>query len=429
MNINRLTTSTDPRVLFVDMNSFFASCEQQTNFYLRGRPVAVCVYTGKNDCVIAPSNEAKARGVKLGVRLDEAMKICPELIPLETNPARYREFHVKIINVLKRFSDEVLPRSIDEAVVDLTRFRYVYKDVVKVARDIKQAIAADVGDYLRCSIGIAPNVFLAKLGTEIGGRNGLVVITPDSIDSVLEKLSLTDLPGIGRNLAIRLEAAGIQTPLQLRHADPRHVRAACQSVVGWHWHLRLNFGGEVDLATSEYKTMQAMRTISREQRRSQATLRDILTALCQTLEKRMVHNGVFARLLWISTAYETGQTWGEEIKLEMPLQDGGRLRELVLSRMEAFQRRHLCEPVLNDRLTKLGVGVTRFIPADAVQYTLFEDYTREDKLRKTVYTIKDRFGPDKLVRAYQLADSPVWHDVIGFGNIRDMQKNPRFSEE
>lgn len=422
MNANRLSTDVEPRVLFIDMNSFFASCEQQVNYYLRGRPVAVCVYTGKHGCVIAPSAEAKDRGVKLGVPLYKAMLVCPDLVPIETNPARYRAFHVKLIDVLKGFADDVLPKSIDEAVVDLTRYRYVYKDVVKVARDIKRAIQTEVGDYLKCSIGIAPNVFLAKLGTEIGKRDGLVVITPDTIDGVLEKLSLTDLPGIGHRMAERLQAGGIFTPLALRYADPNHLRAVCQSVVGWHWHLRLNFGGEVDLSSNGYKSMQAMRTISQEQRRSAALLADILTALCLTLEKRMVGQDVFARLLWVSCRYESGRGYGDEIKLEVPLQDGNRLRQVVLDRMEAFRRNARCEPVLNGGLTQLCVGVNRFIPADALQYSLFEDHTREDQLRKTVYTIKDRFGPEKLVRAYQLADSPVWHDVIGFGSIKDLYK-------
>ena len=100
MNQNHLEEQLESRVLFVDMNSFFASCEQQVNYYLRGRPVGVCVYTGKFGCVIAPSVEAKLRGVKTGMRLNDAIQVCPELVPIETNPARYREFHVKIMNVL-----------------------------------------------------------------------------------------------------------------------------------------------------------------------------------------------------------------------------------------------------------------------------------------------------------------------------------------
>src|SRR4051812_25170707 len=101
------------------MDSFFARCEQQVNYWLRKRPVGVCVYTGKFGCVISPSTEAKSRGVKTGMRLNEAVKICPELVPLETNPARYREFHIKIIQVLKKYSQDIVPKSIDEAIVNL----------------------------------------------------------------------------------------------------------------------------------------------------------------------------------------------------------------------------------------------------------------------------------------------------------------------
>lgn len=193
----------------------------------------------------APSIEAKLRGVKTGMRLDEAIRLCPDLIPIETHPTRYREYHVKIIAVLKRFADDVVPKSIDEAVVNLTNYQLVYKDMQKVAHDIKRAIRQDVGDYLRCSVGIAPNVFLAKSASDVQKPDGLTVITPDTIDDVLRSLRLTDLPGIGEGMAARLQAGGIHTPLALRYASPEHLRATCKSIVGWHWRLRLNFGGEM----------------------------------------------------------------------------------------------------------------------------------------------------------------------------------------
>src|SRR5436190_2661415 len=101
MNKNDLRPNPNKVVLFIDMNSFFASCEQQVNYWLRGRPVGICVYTGKFGCIISPSIEAKQKGVKTGMRLNDAMQLCPYLVPLETNPARYRDFHVKIMNVLK----------------------------------------------------------------------------------------------------------------------------------------------------------------------------------------------------------------------------------------------------------------------------------------------------------------------------------------
>ena len=120
---HKLMPRKEARVLFVDMNSFFASCEQQDNYYLRNRPVAVCVYTGKYGCVIAPSIEAKKFGIKTGMRLNEAILLCKDLIPIETHPDKYRGYHVKIMNVLKSYCNDVYPKSIDEAIVDL--FSYI----------------------------------------------------------------------------------------------------------------------------------------------------------------------------------------------------------------------------------------------------------------------------------------------------------------
>src|SRR6201992_962853 len=140
MNQNSVKVKTEPRVLFVDMNSFFARCEQQVNFWLRNRPVGVCVYTGKYGCVISLSTEAKARGLKAGMRLNDAMKVCSDLVPVESNPERYRQFHTKIINVLREYCLDVVPKSIDEAIINLDNYDYMYKDPVDVARKIKQDI-------------------------------------------------------------------------------------------------------------------------------------------------------------------------------------------------------------------------------------------------------------------------------------------------
>lgn len=421
MNHNRLTTHTVPTVLFVDMNSFFASCEQQVNYWLRGRPVGVCVYTGQHGCVISPSVEAKQRGVKTGMRLDEAMLLCPELVPLETNPGRYREYHVKIIAELRKFADDVVPKSIDEAVVDLTNYQLVYKDMRQTARDIKQAIRQNVGDWLRCSIGIAPNVFLAKLASDIQKPDGLTVITPDTIDTLLRSLILTDLPGIGPRMAARLEASGIYTPIDLRYASPEHLRALCKSIIGWHWHLRLNFGGEVDLDTNTgYKSMSAMRTISAEQRSTPDRLDELLQSLCLKLERRMVSQGVFCQDMSFSCRYQSGKTYNHEVRLPEPNQDGPELYQIIRQRLNKFQAAHHCEPVLNEHLRSMCIAVFRFIPAEVVPLSLFSNSSRRDKFRQTLYDVKSKFGTDKLIRATELRDNPAYRDVIGFGNIKDL---------
>lgn len=420
MNQNSLHTKTESRVLFVDMNSFFASCEQQSNYWLRGRPVGVCVYTGKFGCVIAPSIEAKKQGIKTGMRLNDAMAVCPDLVPLETNPARYRDFHIKIMKVLKKYSEDVIPKSIDEAIVNLNNYHLVHKDVVEVAKKIKNDIRNEVGDWLKCSIGIAPNAFLAKLASDIQKPDGLTIITPENIDEVLGKLRLKDLPGIAKNMAERLQRANINNPVELRHTSPERLRIICKGIAGEYWHRRLNFG-EVDMFDrTEYKTMQAMRHLSLAQRKEIENIESILLSLCLTLEKRMVEANVFCRTIGFNTSYENGYGYSDNINMSIPLQDGVDILQALKKRMKHFENTNKCETVINENSTSLSVFVGDFVNESMVQYGMFEDNSKKDKLRKTVYALKDKFGLNKLMRGAEMNDEGVVKDVIGFGSVKDL---------
>jgi len=422
VNTNSLHIKPEARVLFIDMNSFFASCEQQTNYWLRGRPVAVCVYTGKYGCVIAPSIEAKKKGIRLGVRLNEAMKLCPDLVPLETNPDKYRTYHARIMKILKRYSDDVIPRSIDEAVVDLTSYKNIYPDVVAVAKQIKKDILEEVGDYLKCSIGIAPNAFLAKLASDIQKPDGLTVIDHDNIDSVLKKLELIDLPGIGKGMSARLNKAGIYTPYDLRHSTPEKLKAACKSIVGLHWYHRLHFQ-EVDMQTKEeYKNMSAMRMVSKEQRKDVQNLQDIMMMLCLTLEKRMMKKQLFCKHVQFFVRYEDKASYDDGFRTEQPIQDGMELYHILLERQKVFeQKNNLQEAIINHNTTSIGVVIGDFIDEDILQLNIFDNsHIKTNKLRKTVYGIKDKYGPKTIKRASELSDDDVVDDVIGFGNVKDV---------
>jgi len=417
---NHIAKDLVPNVMFVDMNSFFATCEQQVNYYLRNRPVAVCVYPGKYGCVIAPSIEAKKQGVKTGMRLNEAMKLSPDLIPLETHPNRYREFHKQIMEVLRKYSEDVIPKSIDEAIINFASYKLVHKDLLEVAKNIKADIRNEVGDYLKCSIGIAPNSFLAKLGSDIQKPDGLTVISPENIDEVLSKLSLTDLPGIAKAMAIRLKLAGIETPLQLRHTPAEKLKSACHSIVGMYWHYRLNFS-EVDFSTSDYKSMQAMRQISASQRRNVKLLEDLLVSLCTTLEKRMVKQEVYAKDVTFSARYENGTEYKEHINCDKnPVQDAMKMMQYIKNRMEHFQKANHCEPVINTNLVMMGVNVFNFIPSCALQYDMFENNVQLHHLRKTMYDIKKKFGNDSIIKAAELHEVEVYRDAIGFGSVKHL---------
>ncbi len=422
VTISKLTPHQEARVLFVDMNSFFASCEQQVNFYLRNRPVGVCVYPGKFGCIIAPSIEAKRFGVKTGMRLNDAMIICPELVPLETNPERYRQFHVKIMAVLKKYSNDVFPKSIDEAIVDLTHYSFVHKDVLQVAKTIKQDIANEVGDWLKCSIGVAPNYFLAKLASDIQKPDGLTIIDNQNIDAVLAKLKLTDLPGIGNNTMIRLNKGGITTPLQMRYASPENLKAILRSVLGFYWHCRLNFI-EVDVNNEhDYKSMQAMRHLSKDQRKSTDSINNIFLTLCLTLEKRMVQRKFFCHHIGFAIKYNNGERWDDFIKTQIPMQDGIEIFKALTNRMNDFTTKNKTNSLINSGIMSISVYVSQFIKSNLVAYNLFEDHSKQDKLRQTVYDLKERFGKEKIQRAVELKDEGTYKDVIGFGSIKDLEE-------
>jgi DNA polymerase IV len=419
-NIQSLNPRTKARVLFIDMNSFFASCEQQDNYWLRNRPVAVCVYTGKYGCVIAPSIEAKRFGVKTGMRLNEAMALCKELVPIETHPNRYRHYHTKIIAVLKSYCEDVYPKSIDEAVVDLTNYELIYKDVTELAKKIKLDIQNKVGDWLKCSIGIAPNSFLAKLASDMQKPNGLTIINQENIDEQLAKLKLTDLPGIANNMEIRLNKGGIQTPLQMRYTSSENLKSILKSIVGYHWYCRLNFI-EIDLNNEhDYKSMQAMRHLSKEIRQSTEQINELIITLCLTLEKRMTTRHIFAQVIGFHVSYANGERWDDHLNLKTPLQDGADLYVIFSDRMTEFEKLNPGEKIIHSGVIRVMVYVSNFIHSSYVQYNLFENNQKKDSLRKLVYELKHKYGNKKMMRGIEAGDEDILQDVIGFGSVKDL---------
>jgi len=418
VNQNSVEVKATSRVLFIDMNSYFARCEQQANYWLRNRPVGVCVYTGKYGCVISLSTEAKARGLKAGMRLNDAMAVCPDLVPVESNPERYREYHKKIIQVLQGYCKDVVAKSIDEAIINLGHYDHL--DPLTIAKQIKQDILDKVGDWLTCSIGIAPNAFLAKLASVRGKKlDGLLMITPQNIDDILRPLKLGDMPGIGGNMSYRLERAGINTPLEMRYAGPDRLKTIFKGIEGIYWHYRLNFI-ETNIAAHDYRGMQAMRQISAEKRQYISYIEQLFMTLCLTLEKRMVSHKFYCKSVGFTAMYADGTRWDDAFTISTPFQDAISLMQMIRVRMGKFEQLTGAPPVLNTQITSMRVAVTNFVNNGNMLYSLFEDMERKETAFKTMHEIKDKFGSDKLIRAIEMTDGKVIKDVIGFGSVKDL---------
>lgn len=419
INQNELKKHYNASVMFIDMNSFFASCEQQDDINLRHKPVAVCTYLSPYSPIIAPSIEAKRFGVKTGMRMNDAKKLCPELIQVDTTPNKYRDYHVKIMDVLRSYSQDVIPKSIDEAVINFKNYHLVYKDLHQLGLQIKQDITLKVGDYLKCSIGLAPNTFLAKLASGIQKPDGFVTITPETIDEVLGKLKLESLPGIAKGTSRKLVMAGINSPLELRYAQPQFLKNALKSIVGYYWYCRLNFM-EVDLSSKPYKSMQAMRQISQENRKSIQYLQDLMLSLSMRLEKRMVTQELYARSINIYFGYEDGTSWANHTRSELPIQDGNRLLE-IYKKLIADGEVETGEPLINHKMTSMSLNVSAFVTSDLVQSDMFYTDQKRDHLRKIVYQIKNRFGSESIMKGAEVTRQKAFQDMIGFGSIKDLQ--------
>src|SRR3989344_4286337 len=157
----------DPTIMHIDLNSCFATSEQQAYPILRGKPLVIVAYTSPNGCVVAPSIEAKKLGIKTGMTVRDARLLCKDVIVRDPDPELIRDVHQKFKNVLKNFSPVIVPKSIDEIVIDFQNTLALKRGLIEIAKEIKQQIRKDVGEWISCNIGIATNRFLAKLAASL----------------------------------------------------------------------------------------------------------------------------------------------------------------------------------------------------------------------------------------------------------------------
>jgi DNA polymerase-4 len=202
-------------ILHVDMDAFYASVEQRDDPRLRGQPVIVGG-TSNRGVVAAASYEVRKFGVRSAMPIREALRRCPHAVCVKPRMAVYREVSNQVFGIFHEYTPVVEGLSLDEAFLDVTASLALKGDAVSIARGIKEKILAIT--RLTASVGVAPNKLIAKIGSDLNKPDGLTVVTPENLRAVLDPLSVRRLPGLGRKLGERVEAAGITTLGQLREA-------------------------------------------------------------------------------------------------------------------------------------------------------------------------------------------------------------------
>lgn len=385
----------DFKYLFIDMNSFFASVEQQDRPELRGKPVAVTPYTGKTGCVIAASYEAKALGVTTGCRVGEAREKIPGIHIIEARARRYAQVHEKIKQALQDFSPWVEPHSIDEfsMVVDANDRR---EDAIyKLGIDVKRAINQKVGECIRSSVGIAPNVFLAKLGTDLMKPDGLVIIKSDEIRSVFSKIdNLTTICGINTATAARLQSRGVDTPLKLWQQTPAQLRLIF-GVAGERWYRNLHGFDDASQGVDARYYDQLPKSVGHSyvlepKLRNPQSARRVAHKLAIKVAIRLRQKNLVASQLCLGVR-SFGSGGGQFAHRQV--EPTNREIDIVKTALRLFERCAVDKPIL------ISVTATRLGLCPYRQLSLLDPSDRAGDIETTVDNINQRFGPETIVAA------------------------------
>ena len=236
----RAMTEAPRRIIHVDMDAFYASVEQRDDPTLRGKPVAVGGPPQSRGVVAAASYEARAFGVRSAMPTGRALRLCPELIVVRPDFARYRAVSQQVMAILRSCTPLVEPLSLDEAYLDVTGNLWGEPLATTVAKKIKQRIRDELG--LTASAGVAPNKFLAKIASGWKKPDGLTVIAPERVEKFLQRLPVEALWGVGPVTAKKLRAIGIERLVDVRTADGARLQRAVGSLADWL--RRLSYGDD-----------------------------------------------------------------------------------------------------------------------------------------------------------------------------------------
>ena len=408
----------DAATLVIDLNCAFASIEQQHDPRLRGRPVAIAAYATDAATIVSSSREARALGIKTGMRVFEGRAIHPRLIVKEPDPPRYRAVSDQLLDILERHSPDVLRMSIDEASVNLAGT----PDLARlgpegVARAVKRALRDEVGECVTCSVGISTSIWMAKQASNLDKRDGLERIDHTNLVSVFERLELTDLSGVAEATARRLQRAGIRTPVQFLHATVEQLGlAGMRAEVASAWRKRLR-GFEVSSFENTARKSYSHSHVLARATRSQAELEELLMRLSEMIGRRLRAAGRRGSVVSVGIVYrpDVGR-FSKQSKLPAPIATGDEIYRAARALLAAR------DP---DRdVGTLGVGLAGLSDADAVQMDLFSvgaklaspSSSRAERLEAAMDRIRDRFGEDAVQRARLLGRARVVRDRIAFGN-------------
>ena len=394
--------------LHIDLNSFFASVEQQLHPEYRGKPTGVTATMADTGTIIAASYEAKAFGVKTGTKVGEAKRLCPGIALVNGNHTTYAKYSHEIAAAVERVCPVAHTPSIDEMVCQLLGREQEPPRARQIALAIKQAIRDDVGETLRCSIGMAPNRYLAKIASDMQKPDGLIGLLPSQLPRAIAHLELRDLPGVGARTEARLNAKGIHTMAQLLSLDRTGMHSLWDSVWGdrlYHW-LRGGQTGDdgAPVASDLQKSLGHSHVLGPEHRSQDgawAVAHKLLHKAAMRLRMERFHTSTLAVTLKFALTRDEAaraakpkqhtsgikhSAWAMEARFR-PCQD----TLTLLDALKGIWRERPNGPE-HQRPFFVGVTMRNLLPDSEVPKMLFEEPGHRNELSATMDKLNLKFG-------------------------------------
>jgi DNA polymerase IV len=384
--------STLVRWLYLDLNSFFASCEQDINPHLRGQPVAIVPMMADSTSCLAASYEAKAFGVKTGTKVGDAKKMCPGLKLVKANHHLYVHYHHKLIEAVDSCIPVHAVCSIDEIACELTGSQRNVSVAENIVKKIKLALSEQVGSQIKASIGLGPNMLLAKMAADMKKPDGFTVITPADLPHKLHSLQLQDIPGVGRRMNVRLNAQNIFTMEELLKKSEQQMHAIWGGILGDRMYRVLK--GE-DLALPAYfhgsdlpKSIGHEHVLPPKERNLQDSL-IVAQKLVSKVGVRLRQAGMMATHLHLSIRNLDGTRQEKSLRFNETQSTSFFIRQLIKMHAE----------INSNRPIKVSVVVSGLVLEKEHQMSLFdsvEGAEKQNKLFQVADAINKKYGRDTI---------------------------------
>jgi DNA polymerase-4 len=389
------------------MDSFFATCEQQVNPFLRGKPVGILKAEGRN-CVIAASVEAKKKGVKTGFSVWEARRLCPGIFFLPADFDKYFAVTKEFLKIAQGFTPLVEVFSIDEVFLDITQTKDFFGGEFFLAAVLKERVQRQIGEWISCSVGIAYNKLLAKIASSINKPDGIFMIDKKNKDEVLGKIKLTDVCGIGLRLETKLKELGVTNLLQLRAVPYPFLEVSFGPFLAGE--LKKFAGGEgsdeviVNIELPEAKSVSRTFTLF-SNTADQRLIRQTIYNLCCEVGQKLRQMRMVGRCFGLAVR---GENEG----------DFGRLtqKKLIDDELEIFK---ICYRLFGKMnwpylVRFLGVWVSLLEKKERANLAIFPEVKKREKVLEVIDRINGRFGGFSIYPGSLLGGEIIRPEVNGY---------------